>query len=113
MVTNVVIGAASGMGTAVATRLGSSEGKLLLVDVDAPGAEKVASSISGDVEVLRADLGSSADIDAVVRATGTLGALVVTAGLSPSMAPGRRIYEVNLLGPAHLVGAFESTLAPG
>jgi NAD(P)-dependent dehydrogenase (short-subunit alcohol dehydrogenase family) len=62
---------------------------------------------------LRADLSRPADIGAVVEATGKLGALVVTAGLSPSMAAGRRIYEVDLVGPAHLVRAYEPALVPG
>lgn len=52
-------------------------------------------------------------MEAVAGATGRLDALVLTAGLSPSMAPGRRIWEVNLLGTARVLDAFEATLAPG
>ena len=59
------------------------------------------------------DITVAADIGALVRATGELGALVITAGLSPTMAPGRRIYEVNLFGMANVLEAFESALVPG
>jgi NAD(P)-dependent dehydrogenase (short-subunit alcohol dehydrogenase family) len=59
------------------------------------------------------DITVSADVDALVQATGELGALILTAGLSPSMAAGRRIYEVNLLGPARLLRAFQPVLVPG
>jgi NAD(P)-dependent dehydrogenase (short-subunit alcohol dehydrogenase family) len=52
-------------------------------------------------------------VEALVGATGELGALVITAGLSPSMAGGRRIYEVNLLGTARVLQAFEPSLTPG
>jgi NAD(P)-dependent dehydrogenase (short-subunit alcohol dehydrogenase family) len=43
----------------------------------------------------------------------TLGALVITAGLSPQMGSGRSIYEVNLVGTARVLRAFESAVAPG
>ena len=39
--------------------------------------------------------------------------LVVTAGLSPTMTSGRRIYEVDLIGPARLLRAFEPTVGAG
>jgi NAD(P)-dependent dehydrogenase (short-subunit alcohol dehydrogenase family) len=48
-----------------------------------------------------------------VGQVGTLGALVLTAGLSPTMADGRRICTVNLVATAAVVRAFEPTLAPG
>lgn len=110
--TNVVVGAGSGMGAAVAQLL-AGQGRLLLADVDRTHLDAVAADIGGEVEVLTCDLTVPADVDALVRATGELGALVVTAGLSPSMAPGRRIYEVNLLGTAALVRAFEPSVGPG
>ncbi len=110
--TNVVIGAASGMGAAVASLL-APRGPLLIADRDGDHLEKVAAGLEGEVETMVFDITVAADVGALVRATGELGALVVTAGLSPSMAPGRRIFEVNLVGPAHLLPAFEPTLAPG
>jgi NAD(P)-dependent dehydrogenase (short-subunit alcohol dehydrogenase family) len=110
--TNVVIGAASGMGAAVATLL-APRGALLLADRDDARLGEVASHLGGAVTTISCDITSAADVDAVVRATGQLGALVVTAGLSPTMASGRPIYEVNLVGTARVIRSFEPALRPG
>ena len=114
--TNVVIGAASGMGAATAARL-APRGRLLLADRDLAPLEEVAARIrgevGGEVETMSCDVTDRAQVVAVARAAGALGALVHTAGLSPSMASGRLIYQVNLIGTAHVVGAFEAVLAPG
>jgi NAD(P)-dependent dehydrogenase (short-subunit alcohol dehydrogenase family) len=112
MITDVVIGAASGMGAAVAPLLGGEGRRLLLADIDVAGAQRVAAAIGPDVEVLGCDLGSPAGIESLARGIDELGAMVMTAGLSPTMAPGRRIHEVDLIGPTHLVGALEPTLGP-
>ena len=110
--TNVVIGGAAGMGAAVASLL-APRGPLLIADRDTDGLGQVAADLEGEVEVMTFDITVPADVEALVRATGELGALVITAGLSPSMAPGRRIYEVNLRGPAHVLQAFEPALGRG
>ena len=110
---DVVIGAASGMGAAVARRLAGAGRRLILADVDRDGAERVAAELGGDVDALRCDISNPQDIAALAAAVGTLGALVSTAGLSPTMAPGRRIYDVNLIGAAHLLGAVEPIAGPG
>ncbi|HET6950846.1 MAG TPA: SDR family oxidoreductase [Acidimicrobiales bacterium] len=110
--TNVIIGGASGMGAALAPLL-APRGRLLLADRDSGGLGKVADRLGGEVDVMTCDITAPADVDALVEATGELGALVITAGLSPSMAPGRPIYEVNLLGPARVLQAFEPSLTPG
>jgi len=110
--TNVVIGGASGMGAAVASLL-APRGPLIIADRDGERLGQVAAALEGDIEVMTFDITVPADIDALVRATGELGALVITAGLSPSMAPGGRIYEVNLVGMARVLEAFEPTLGPG
>ena len=110
----MVVGAASGMGAAVARRLAavgagpSGSGRLLLADVDLAGVEALAAELGDGAEAHRCDLTSADDLAALAAAVapGTLGALVMTAGLSPTMAPGRRILEVDLVGPARLVAAF-------
>jgi NAD(P)-dependent dehydrogenase (short-subunit alcohol dehydrogenase family) len=111
--TDVVIGAASGIGAAVTRRLAGAGRRMILADIDVDGAERLASELDDHVGVQRCDVSVPEDVDAVARATGQLGALVVTAGLSPTMAPGHRIYEVNLLGSAHVVRAFEPTAQAG
>jgi NAD(P)-dependent dehydrogenase (short-subunit alcohol dehydrogenase family) len=97
--TNVVLGAATGMGAAAAQLLPAP---LLLADVKPTSPD-----------MLTCDVTSEADVEALVAATGQLGGLVVTAGLSPSMSGGRRIWEVNLLGMARVLRCFEAALVEG
>jgi NAD(P)-dependent dehydrogenase (short-subunit alcohol dehydrogenase family) len=105
--TNVVLGAASGMGAAVADLL-VERGPLLLADRD-----EVVSPSGPGITTRACDVTDEAAVQALVAATGRLGALVLTAGLSPSMAGGRRIWEVNLLGTARVLRAFEPALGAG
>lgn len=105
---DIVVGAASGMGAAVARQFGGRP--LLLADVDDTGLRGVAEDLGGKVHTLHCDVTDSVDLDRLVRSAGELGplgAVVVTAGLSPSMAGGRRIHEVNLRGPERTVRALE------
>ncbi len=97
---NVVIGAASGMGEAVA-RLLEERGPVLRADR------------SGDGEIVACDITSQADVDALVAQVDELDALVITAGLSPSMGPGRPVYAVNLVGMDRVLTAFEPKLRAG
>lgn len=110
--TNVVIGAASGMGAASAALL-ARRGPLLLADVDGAGLDAVARSIDGDVDTIVCDVTVPTDVDALVAATGALGALVLTAGLSPTMDAGRRIYEVNLRGTQRVLEGYLPLVGPG
>jgi NAD(P)-dependent dehydrogenase (short-subunit alcohol dehydrogenase family) len=113
MGTNVVVGAASGMGEAVARAL-APEGRLLVADVDEAGVRRLADDLGGDVEALVCDVTDAAHRAVLVDAIGgELGALQITAGLSGSLAPGRRILEVNLIGMARLLEDVEPTLGPG
>src|SRR4051794_25491055 len=95
--TNVVIGAGSGMGAAVARRLAGAR-RLILADRDPDAAARVAATLAADVQVVACDITDGEAVDAVVEATGVLGSLVLTAGLSPTMADGARILDVNLVG---------------
>ncbi|MFT7610801.1 MAG: NAD(P)-dependent dehydrogenase (short-subunit alcohol dehydrogenase family) [Candidatus Aldehydirespiratoraceae bacterium] len=109
-VTNVVLGAATGMGAATA-RLLAPRGKLLLADVNADALAEIGAETGA--ETIRCDITKTDDVAALVAATGALGALVLTAGLSPAMADGRRIYEVNLRGTQRVIQAFVPALQPG
>lgn len=110
--TNVVIGAGSGMGAAVAERL-AGRGRLLLADRDEAGLERVAASLEPAPATMPCDITDRSQVAALVERTGRLGGLVLTAGLSPSMASGRRIFQVNLVATAHVVHGFEAVAGAG
>lgn len=109
---NVVIGAGSGMGTAVARAL-APRGPLVVADCNVGAVEAVAAELGGDVKAMGCDVTDQDQIDALVAGIDRLDALVVTAGLSGSMANGRRIFEVNLIGTARVLAAVEPLLRPG
>ena len=93
---NVVIGGASGIGAAVVPLL---DGATLVVD--RVGAEHVC------------DLTDPASLEALAARIDRLDALVVTAGVSPSMAPADVILDVDLVGMARVLAAFDHLVGPG
>ena len=107
-----MIGAGSGMGAAVAKSL-APRGRLVLADRDHESVKRLARDIGGAVDALECDITNQAQIDALVNTIENLDALVITAGLSGSMANGRRIFEVNLIGTARVLSAVEPMLRPG
>ena len=100
------------MGAAVAHEL-APRGRLIVADQNLAAAQQVAGEIGGEVEAIGCDVTDPAQISALVDHIGDLDTLVVTAGLSGSMAPGRRIFDVNLIGMARLLAAVEPLLRPG
>lgn len=115
----VITGAAGGMGRAIARRLGARY-RLVLVDVreDAVAGLQDALTEEGyDVALaMVADVGSRdsvAGLAATVAGTGTLGTVVHTAGLSPSLADWTQIVHVNLVGTAYVLDAFLPLAVPG
>jgi NAD(P)-dependent dehydrogenase (short-subunit alcohol dehydrogenase family) len=100
------------MGAATARKL-ASRGKLIVADYNLEGAEKTAAEIGGDVKAMACDISNQAQIDALMAEVGELEALVVTAGVSGSQAPGRRILEVNLIGLERIVRAAEPKVREG
>jgi NAD(P)-dependent dehydrogenase (short-subunit alcohol dehydrogenase family) len=111
--TDVVIGAGSGMGRAVARLLVGRGNRLLLADRDEAAAAATAGELVGNVQAIGCDITDESSVADLVSQAGPLGALVVTAGLSPTMADGRRITEVNLVGMSRVVRAFEPSIASG
>ncbi|HEY6533494.1 MAG TPA: SDR family oxidoreductase [Acidimicrobiales bacterium] len=103
---DVIVGAGSGLGAAVAVAL-AGRGALLLADRDGEAAERVARELPG-AEATVCDLTSDADVEALAGRIDRLDALVVTAGLGPTMGPGPTILDVNLTGTARLLEALDS-----
>jgi NAD(P)-dependent dehydrogenase (short-subunit alcohol dehydrogenase family) len=104
----VVTGAARGMGRACVERLRGQADHLLAVDLEAPdidGTEGIACDVSDPDAITRlADRASE---------LGSFRALVHAAGISPTMADARRVFEVDLVGTQLLLDAFEPFVEEG
>jgi NAD(P)-dependent dehydrogenase (short-subunit alcohol dehydrogenase family) len=108
MTVAVVTGAASGMGRACVESLRSLTDVLVAVDLEAP-------ALAGTVGVA-CDVGDPAAVRALVarvRELGPFRALAHAAGISPTMADARRVFEVDLVGTQLLLDAFEEIVVPG
>jgi NAD(P)-dependent dehydrogenase (short-subunit alcohol dehydrogenase family) len=108
MTVTVVTGAARGMGRACVERLRPEVEHVVAVDLDDP--------------MIDGTIGFSCDVsdhDAVtrlsdeVRRLGRFRSLVHAAGISPTMADARRVFEVDLVGTQLLLDAFEPLVGPG
>jgi NAD(P)-dependent dehydrogenase (short-subunit alcohol dehydrogenase family) len=114
----VVTGAGGGIGLACARAL-AGRGALLLQDLDErrlagaaqafAGAGIPAQTIAGDL----CDPGHLAALARAVAGAGGLRALAHAAGLSPTMADARRIFEVDLVAAVRLIDALLPELLPG
>ncbi|WP_224153853.1 SDR family NAD(P)-dependent oxidoreductase [Mycobacterium avium] len=102
---HVVVGATSGIGRAVAIRL-AKHGRVVLVGRRLAVAEALAAELAPDATATTCDLSDDAAIVQLAQQVPRLGALVVSAGLSPHSADPRTIVNVNLAGAARLVEAF-------
>jgi NAD(P)-dependent dehydrogenase (short-subunit alcohol dehydrogenase family) len=106
------------MGFACAQRL-ADRATLLLVDLSDEAlakAQKGLKAEGADVETLRCDVTSQADVDAMAAAVGSLGSfrsLVHTAGVSPEMAAPQRVLDVDLVGSVRVVECLLPMVQPG
>ena len=110
--TNVVIGAGSGMGIAVSRAL-APRGPLLLADRSVESVWALADELGGGTTSVACDITNQAQVDELVGRIDGLDALVITAGISGSMGTGRQILEVNLVGMARVLRAVEPLLRHG
>jgi NAD(P)-dependent dehydrogenase (short-subunit alcohol dehydrogenase family) len=110
--TDVVIGAGSGIGRAVAEAL-HGERPLIVADRNLDAVSELARRLGPPVTAASVDITDEAQVRQLALPVKRLGALVITAGLSPHMASGRPIYEVNLIGTARVLRAFASAIVPG
>lgn len=106
----VVIGT-GGMGQACVRRLASGR-RVFVADFSAKILDGVVAGLKQDghlVEGHLIDVSSFASVHMFAQTVGAAGhidAIIHTAGVSPVMAPVRKIYEVDLLGTAHIIEAF-------
>lgn len=108
-VVDVVVGAGSGMGAAVAARLAGSR-RMIVADQNADAAARLAESLGDGVESAHCDVTDAATCEVLASKVEQLGAFVMTAGLSPTMAEPERVMEVNLAGAARLLNAFDGVI---
>jgi NAD(P)-dependent dehydrogenase (short-subunit alcohol dehydrogenase family) len=118
MMAVVVVTGSGGIGLACARRLGAGH-PLVLAEADGDRLNSAVTTLRDEgfsargYEMDVSDGSSVSGLADFAAEQGPLGTLVHTAGLSPTMASGKRILEVNLRGTAHLVAAFESLAEPG
>src|SRR5271157_3389667 len=96
------------MGRACVDRLKRVTEHLVAVDLVAP-------EIDGTIG-LACDISDPAAISALAERVGALGpfrALAHVAGISPTMADARRIFDVDLVATQRLLDAFEPLVVPG
>ena len=89
--TAIVSGAATGIGEAIAVRLAASGARVVIVDLDSEGAERVATAIGGGAFAIRANVTHSVKVDEAVETvlarTGRIDILVNCAGMAGKAAP--------------------------
>ncbi len=113
----VVIGA-GGIGMAIARRQGFGK-HVLLADFNETllaAAKKQLEEASYQVSTLRVDVSSRESVRALADKAASLGSVihvVNTAGVSPNMAPPKRVLEVDLYGSAVVFEEFERVIAEG
>ena len=113
----VIIGSGA-MGLAAARRLAPGC-HLLVADNSEARLEAAIQSLTEDGHRADAmivdvrDCTNVAGVAAAARATGTVGAVVHTAGVSPSQANSRDIFAVDLVGTAHVIDCFLDVASPG
>jgi NAD(P)-dependent dehydrogenase (short-subunit alcohol dehydrogenase family) len=114
----VVVTGIGGMGRAVARRLGTGR-SLVLADASDQQLQDAAEALRADgfdVHPLSVDVASEREVAALATAASDLGSLcslVHTAGVSPVQATPRQIVDVDVIGTARILDAFEPFAEPG
>lgn len=106
----LVTGAGSGMGLACATRMADMVDVLFLADLNDGAVTDAAQQLSdgnrrATIDVFAVDItdeSALAELSSILSEAGTLRAVVHAAGISPTMADWRKIFQVDLIGTARL-----------
>ena len=113
----VITGAAGGMGTAIARALAEESRPLVLSDLHSEPLAKLADELRGRtaVAIVPGDVSESGYPAKVLSAVGSqrIGVLAHAAGVSPSIADGRRVFEINFSATQRLVEAVLPQMAIG
>ena len=115
--TVIVTGAASGMGAAIAREFARQGRPMILCDVQQGRLEDFAATQDGRVPIaiVAGDVTSSDYPARILAALGSrkIAVLAHAAGVSPSMADGKRIFEINFTATQRLVEALLPRMASG
>jgi pyridoxal 4-dehydrogenase len=101
----IVTGAAQGIGKAIAKRLAADGARVIVSDMNGPGAAATAAEIGGRASSIAADISNPQDVARLVEQAGAVDVLVNNAAIVPYIAwddidldHWRRIIDVNLTG---------------
>lgn len=113
----VVTGAAGGMGRAIAIAFAREGRSLILTDLHREPLEALADSLADQttIRIIAGDI-AAADYPGQILAAlkgQKIAALAHAAGISPSMADGKRVFAVNFTATKHLVETLLPRMAPG
>jgi NAD(P)-dependent dehydrogenase (short-subunit alcohol dehydrogenase family) len=114
----IVITGAGGMGEAVARRLGAGRA-VVLADFSEEQLDRVSGALRGDgydVHPVRVDVSSADDVTMLADAAAALGTIrcvVHTAGVSPVQATTQQIVDIDVIGTARILDAFEPHVQAG
>lgn len=114
----VVVTGAGGMGLAIARRLSSGRA-LFLADASTGQLDRAVEELSAEgytVRGVRTDVADRRSVDDLVRQAageGRVATVVHTAGVSAALGPAKTVLEVNLLGTAHVIEAFQAVAGRG
>lgn len=114
----IVTGAVGGMGAPIARLFAHAGYDLILCDMNLQALEALSNEIAEDlceIDLVPGDISGSAFIPSLMEAIGDreVDACIHTAGLSPNMADGPRIFEVNYFATDRLVAAVSPRMSQG
>jgi NAD(P)-dependent dehydrogenase (short-subunit alcohol dehydrogenase family) len=114
----IVTGAAGGMGSACAARLAARGWALIMCDLDAGRLELTAAPLRQSalqVEILAGNIADAAFPDRLIALLGDrlIGAVIHTAGLSPTMGDAAQIFAVNYDATVRLVEVVRPRIVEG
>jgi len=114
----IITGAAGGMGRPAAIRFARRGQPLILCDVSAERLDALAEELragGAQVSTLAGDVAAPDFPAQVLELLGDqdIAAMIHTAGLSPTMADGERVFEVNYFATVRLVDAVAPRMASG
>jgi NAD(P)-dependent dehydrogenase (short-subunit alcohol dehydrogenase family) len=115
--TAIITGAAGGMGAAIAHAFAAEGRPLILCDLHAGPLEELAKTLESKagIEIIAGDVTAADYPSRIIAVLGArkIGALAHAAGVSPSMADGKRVFEINYTATTRLVEALMPHMAQG